>query len=230
MPVNSARKSGEYDDFPNDFGLIRVIYARGDMGAVRRAVFRNSIRKIIKNGVIFGGDMPVKTEAEKFYSDGYKLAMKFTGEIIEYLADGEKREVVIFSRDINDCAALGGIITLFDVKILTPPELVSEYSEYLNAEFGIANGAAAALPLSGKTVLIMEGCENFSAKGAKAIVNFSRKEICLPAVAPDSVYYSPPDVLKCKALFLRRGDFLQTALDFFGLSYENIKLLSVKTG
>ena len=229
VPENSARGSGEYDDFPNAFGLIRVIYARPGIKGLRRALFKRSVRKLTENAVIFGGETPVSIKGEKFYRNGYELALFYINQIIKYLRDGEGGEIVIFSKNINDCAALSETITAFDVKILTLPPLVSEYSDYLNREFGIANGAAAAQPLSGKTVLVMDGCEGFQASGAKEIINLSGKEIPMPAVTPESVCLAPPEKLSCKALFLRRCDFLQTALDFFGISYENIRLLSVKS-
>ena len=228
VPENSARKSGEYDDFPNEFGLIRVIYARPGIKGVRRILLSRSVRKLTENAVIFGGEAPVNIKGEKFYRNGNELALFYINQIIKYLKDGEGGEIVIFSKDINDCTALSETITSFDVKILTLPSLVLEYSDYLSREFGIVNGASAAQPLSGKTVLIMGGCESFQVSGAKEIVNLSGKEISVPSATPESVCLAPPEKLKCKALFLRRCDFLQTALDFFGISYENISLLSVK--
>ena len=229
-PVSGGHKTRDYEDFDAGCGTVRVIYCNEGMGAVRRMYYKHTLSKLIKDNAAVCTEKESAFGGKTFYKDGLGLALFYIKQICLTVLDGEHKEIIICSKSMGDCGTLREVIESFDVKILTLHGLVREYCEYLSEEFGIADGACAAAPLDGKCVIVMPDCEDFSVKGASDVINLSGAKLSFPCITPDSLRFSPPEILKEAAYVLRRGDSLQTALDFFGLSYENLNLLSLKTG
>ena len=102
-------------------------------------------------------------------------------------------------------------------------------NDIMMEEFGVPSSASSAVRLGGKTAVIMPGGEIFSVDGAENIVNLSGKKMPQSAVTPDSVKYTLPPQLRLAADALYSPERLQTALDFFGISYDKTAVASVNS-
>lgn len=220
VPPDGDHKTGVYEDFDTVRGTVRVIYFDENISALKRIYYNRRISKLTKEGAVCG---------ETLYKNGRELAAFYIKSICDAVLDGGK-DILICSKNIKDCDALREIILSFNVKFLTEKGMVSAFREYLAEEFGIADGASAAAPPGGKCVIVTDGCESFNLKGAREIINISGAPLEFPCISPETLFFKLPAEFSGAPPFLKRCDYLQTALDFFGFSYENTKLLSVKTG
>ncbi len=227
VPPDGRQKTGEHEDFGVGRGTVRIRYFDKDAAPLKRMFFGRALKKLPDKDTAFC-DAGGAVFGERFYKDGRDLALFHMKSICLAALDGEGKDVVICSKSLSDCEELRDIILSFNVKILTTAGKTAGFRRYLAEEFGIADGAGAAAP-DGKCVIVTENCGDFALKGAKEIINISGAPLNMPCITPKTLFFKPPGEIKSAPPLLKRCDYLQTALDFFGLSYENTKFISFKT-
>lgn len=202
----------------SDESLLKAVYIKENSGFFARL----RLRRQMKGCTLFDNDVASKIRAKKIYYDGLNLVKHHINELIFMTA--KFSPVVVSTCDRTDLQALDSSITaLKSISILTTPQLQEEFDSILLNNYGIAGAVRCAVPLTGKTAVIMPGGSIFSTEGAARIIDLTDKsKIC------KSVKFRVPEIFKGAESFLRTPDALETAMCFFRIDFSKAQITSVK--
>ena len=220
MPQTEKHPCGSVRSVPiAENRLLKVVYINEASGFFSRI----GLRRHIKDCVLFENSAASGFRNEKVYYDGTALVYAHINELICLLC--KTSPVVIFTSEYSDLLALEGSITaLKDISILTVPQLCEEFDSFLLERFGMAGAVHSAVPLSGKTAVIMPSGIIFSAEGARRVIDLSDKAGIYRAVS-----FRVPEIFKGAGAFLSAPDALETAMRFFGIDLSEAKIKSAKS-
>lgn len=232
LPADAQHKHGFFADVRIDAeNTLRTLYLDEKPRYLSALFSKGKIRETLSGSVLYKCDAAEKYKNEKFFSDGRGLFWHHMKEILFTAANAaDMPEFVIFSVSVRDISKFSDIImSRCRVSFLTTPACADVMNDIMMEEFGVPSSASSAVRLGGKTAVIMPGGEIFSVDGAENIVNLSGKKMPQSAVTPDSVKYALPPQLRLAADALYSPERLQTALDFFGISYDKTAVASVNS-
>ena len=232
LPADAQHKHGFFADVRIDAeNTLRTLYLDEKPRYLSALFSKGKIRETLSGSVLYKCDAAEKYKNEKIFSDGRGLFWHHMKEILFTAANAaDMPEFVIFSVSVRDISKFSDIImSRCRVSFLTTPACADVMNDIMMEEFGVPSSASSAVRLGGKTAVIMPGGEIFSVDGAENIVNLSGKKMPQSAVTPDSVKYTLPPQLRLAADALYSPERLQTALDFFGISYDKTAVASVNS-
>lgn len=232
LPADAQHKHGFFADVRIDAeNTLRTLYLDEKPRYLSALFSKGKIRETLSGSVLYKCDAAEKYKNEKIFSDGRGLFWHHMKEILFTAANAaDMPEFVIFSVSVRDISKFSDIImSRCRVSFLTTPACADVMNDIMMEEFGVPSSASSAVRLGGKTAVIMPGGEIFSVEGAENIVNLSGKKMPQSAVTPDSVKYTLPPQLRLAADALYSPERLQTALDFFGISYDKTAVASVNS-
>lgn len=232
LPADAQHKHGFFADVRIDAEkTLRILYLDEKPRFPGSLFSKRKISETLSGSILYKCALAEKYKNEKIFSDGRGLFWHHMKEILFTAANAaDMPEFVIFSVSVRDISKFSDIImSRCRVSFLTTPACADVMNDIMMEEFGVPSSASSAVRLGGKTAVIMPGGEIFSVDGAENIVNLSGKKMPHSAVTPDSVKYTLPPQLRLAADALYSPERLQTALDFFGISYDKTAVASVNS-
>lgn len=233
LPADTQHRHGFFADVRIDAeNTLRTLYLDEKPRYLSALFSKGKIKETLSGSVLYKCDAAEKYKNEKTASDGRGLFLHHMREILFTAAGNaaDMPEFVIFSVSVRDIPKFSDIImSRCRVSFLTTPACAEVMNDIMMEEFGVPASASSSVRLGGKTAVIMPGGEIFSAEGADNIVNLSGKRLPQRAVTPDSVKYTLPPQLRLAANAVYSPERLQTALDFFGISYDKTAVASVNS-